>query len=165
MEFEQLHQHRWDYFVRRIMVRYSILLFLFTSFTCRAQTADDKLTLIELAHKRSAALVTGDSVEMKEILHENFFYVNSYGEKKNRQKYIRNMFLQGDSKWIAQRIDSMDVKLIGPDAAILSFVVLDHFRYDGKEYKVYNRSTFVYWKKRKVWKCMSGHTTELAGEK
>ena len=101
---------------------------------------------------------------MKEILDEHFFYVNSEGIKRNRKEYMKNMFLSGDSKWLAQEIEDMDVRFIGADAAILSFIVLDKFRYDGQEYAVYNRSTFVYAKKGKTWRCMSGHTSEI-GEK
>lgn len=138
-----------------------LLLIFSQSFS---QTTDQRQILIDLANSRSAALVNSDTLKMKEILDDNFFYVNSEGVKRNRKEYIKNIILSGDSKWLEQKIEDMDVRLVGTDAAILSFIVLDRFVYNGEEYAVYNRSTFVYGRKGKTWKCMSGHTTEI-GEK
>jgi hypothetical protein len=148
------------------MKKLNLIVFLLAPLSiCLAQTEQEqKATLEKLARDRSKALVTGDSVRMKEILDDSFFYINSEGVKRNKKEYIRNMTFPGDSKWISQEIEDMDIRLVGSDAAILSFVVLDKFRYEGHDYAVYNRSTFVYAKKGKTWKCMSGHTTEI-GEK
>ena len=141
------------------------VLFLLLPFIAAAQkTARQKIILENLARDRSSALIENDTVRMKEILDDRFFYTNSEGVKSTREEYITNMFTQHTIKWLNQKIDSLDIQLHRNITAILSFKVLDHFVYDGKEYQVWNRSTFVYMKKKKTWKCISGHTSEI-GEK
>lgn len=82
-------------------------------FACQpeATTSELEAKIISLAKQRSKAVVESDTATMSGILSDDFTYVNIWGERLTRKEYLANNASLGEgSYWIAQDIDSINVK-------------------------------------------------------
>lgn len=132
-------------------------------FACQpeATTSELEAKIISLAKQRSKAVVESDTATMSGILSDDFTYVNIWGERLTRKEYLANNASLGEgSYWIAQDIDSINVK-VSRSFAIISFRVNDRFNYQGTVQSNFCRSTFVYELQGDSWKCVMGHTTKI----
>lgn len=141
----------------------ALLLLSATLFSCQSQsnTSVIEAKIIALAKQRSKAVVESDTVTMSSILSSDFTYVNIWGERLTREEYLANNASLGNgSYWIAQDIDSINVK-VTPSFAVISFRVNDRFNYQGTFTSNFCRSTFAYELQGDHWKCVMGHTTKI----
>lgn len=121
-------------------------------------------TIIDLARKRSQAVVKGDTATLNQILDRDFVYINTSGELLDRDNYLNGQvsFRNDSSYWISQTIDSITVRpLNNRNAVVINFKIHDELMYEGTLYKNFCRSTFVYEKKGDDWKCLLGQTTRI----
>jgi hypothetical protein len=123
---------------------------------------DIEKEIIALAKRRSEAVVKTDTFTLGTILSSDFRYINIWGDELSRSEYLGNNSTlgSGDSHWISQDMDSINVRVLH-SAAIITFRVHDQFKYEGIVYSNFCRSVFIYEQKGDKWKCIFGQTTKV----
>ncbi len=120
--------------------------------------------IIAVVQARSAALVAGDVAALERILHPDFVYVNSQGHKTTRADYLgRFAHPDGGPKWEQQELSEIEVHRHG-DTAIVTCRVHDVANWGEYHLDAVFRSTFVYIQAAEGWRCVAGHTSEIAAE-
>jgi ketosteroid isomerase-like protein len=105
-------------------------------------------------------LVSRDVRTMTEILHEDFVYTGSSGERLDRTAYLARLVTAGDVKWLGQDLDEIDVRFFG-DTAVLTARAHDRAIFGDETLDARVRQTFVFVKTGRGWRCVSGHASPI----
>ena len=85
--------------------------------------------VLEVARRRSEALVAGDPQALEALHHPAFRFTTPRGEVRDRDAYV-HANTAGALVWRAQRLEEAQVTVVG-DTAILTAVAHDEFERDG----------------------------------
>ncbi len=114
-----------------------------------------------LVRRRSTAVVAGDMETLKQILSENFIYIDASGNRLDRVSYLENYVASNSIKWISQEVEEVSIRDY-EDTSIVMCRVHDKFILAGKEFDTRLRATFVYAKQNEIWRCVFGQSTRIA---
>lgn len=121
-----------------------------------------KEEVVQLARRRSAAVVARDVRTMEAILSEEYVYTNSLGKVLRRADYLRNM-TDPDISWTSQDLKVEDVLIVG-DTAVLVGAVHDKARFGAMVLDETFRTTHVFARTAAGWVCVAGHTSSISSE-
>jgi ketosteroid isomerase-like protein len=116
----------------------------------------DESEILEAAERRAHALVDGDALALKDLLHPSFAWTSFSGRVFDRTSYIAANTGRNGLEWIGQRIESPEVVVAG-DTALLLGVVVDEVRRDGIGETFRLRITQVWVRTSAGWVCLGGH--------
>ena len=146
-----------------------LLLVALTACAAPQKPSEAKQEVMRAAEQRLAAVVRGDLAALEQLLAPDFRYINVWGETSERAEYLearRTSMNTPSDHWLGQDIDehSIQFTMAGPDVALVTFRVLDHFKYEGTEHRNWVRSTYVYERVDGKWRCKLGHTSRIDPE-
>lgn len=114
-----------------------------------------------LALERSRALVQRDVAAMERILADEFVYVNSHGEARDKAAYIKGSLQNEMITWREQTLSEIEVFVMG-DYVVLTCLVHDLARWGDETLDAYFRSVFLYGLRDGEWRCLGGNTRDVA---
>jgi ketosteroid isomerase-like protein len=116
---------------------------------------DVRAQVLDAAHRRALALVTGDRDRLLALLHPDFRWTSHTGEQFDRASYVAAN-VGGSTTWAGQQLVDVEI-LVHRDAAVLRCVVVDRVdRGAGvEEYRM--PMTQVWARHARQWSCLAGH--------
>lgn len=121
-----------------------------------------KEEVVQLARRRSAAVVARDARTMEAILSAEYVYTNSLGKVLRKADYLRNMS-DPDIIWKSQDLQVEEV-LIRGDTAVLVGTVHDVAKFGTMALDETFRTTHVFARTAAGWVCVAGHTSSISRE-
>ncbi|MFE7846544.1 nuclear transport factor 2 family protein [Microbacterium sp. NPDC057407] len=111
--------------------------------------------VLAAARERAAALATGDVPGLERLLHPLFTWTSHVGDRFARRAYIeRNT--AGPVQWHGQRLEDVDVTVVGATAVLSATVVDDVTTPAGRaEFRMPVTQTWVH--TPGGWQCLAGH--------
>lgn len=119
--------------------------------------------ILQVALKRSAALVRGDAQTLERLLAEGFVYTNA-SNVMNKEEYLETYLASGDMRWEAQELEDVRIRLYG-HTAILTARIHDRASYQGQTFDAYFQTTQVCLKNVQGWECVATQTTLVPAPK
>jgi ketosteroid isomerase-like protein len=116
--------------------------------------------IVEAAQRRSAALVARDADALRALHHPDLRWTTHRGEVRNRDAYIAGN-TEGDLVWRAQRLDDLDVAIVG-DTAVLTALVHDEFERAGAPGAHDMRLTLTWVREAGTWRVLAGRAGPAA---
>jgi hypothetical protein len=110
--------------------------------------------VIAAAEARATALATADAATLRRLLHPSFRWTSFIGEVFDRDSYIASN-TTGALVWRAQRLEDVEVVVVGTTAVLVGAVV-DEVERDGAAETFRLRVTQV-WVRDTEWCCLGGH--------
>ena len=120
-------------------------------------------TIVALAHASAAALARHDVEFFAQLLDEAFVYINANGEAMSKQEYVQRYVEPPEVQWLSQTLEEAQVRFY-EDVAILTGRLHDQLTFAGKPFEGDYVTTRVYVRAGDQWRCVSGHTSQLAQE-
>ena len=111
--------------------------------------------------RRSAALIAGDAGTLREILAEDFQYIDASGRSLDKTGYLENYVLADHVKWISQEFEEISIRDYG-DSAVVACIVHDKALFGGVDFDARLRATFIYLRQNDTWRCTFGQSTRIA---
>jgi uncharacterized protein (TIGR02246 family) len=134
-------------------------LTVFFCFDCRGQNGDvDEIKKLNKDWLNS--FPTRDSATLDKILADDFVLIGANGSRQTKKDNLRNLVSPG-IEFKSVKIDSVDVRLLTPDVAVLTAWTSFIFKTDGKEMNGSNCYQDVYMKREDRWWAVSAHVTLL----
>jgi uncharacterized protein (TIGR02246 family) len=134
-------------------------LTVFFCFDCRSQNSDvDEIKKLNQDWLNS--FPTRDSATLDKILADDFVLIGGNGSRRTKKDNLRNLVSPG-IEFKSVKIDSVDVRLLTPDVAVLTAWTSFIFKTDGKEMNGSNCYQDVYMKREDRWWAVSAHVTLL----
>ena len=118
------------------------------------------MDLETVVRKRSAALIAGDAETLREILTEDFQYIDASGRSMNRTGYLENYVLADHIKWISQTFEEISIRDYA-NTAVVACIVHDKALFGGIDFDARLRATFVYVRQNDTWRCAFGQSTRI----
>ncbi|HSR24624.1 MAG TPA: nuclear transport factor 2 family protein [Candidatus Eisenbacteria bacterium] len=115
----------------------------------------EELEVVAAAERRAAALAGRDADTLRALLHPAFRWTTFKGEVLSREQYVAGN-VAGDLVWCRQRLDDVDVTVVGT-TAVLTAVVTDVVRRAGSERTFRLRLTQTWVRGADGWQCLAGH--------
>ena len=119
------------------------------------------MDLETIVRKRSAALIAGDAETLREILTEDFLYIDASGRLLNKTSYLENYVLADHVKWISQEFEEISISDYG-NVSVVACIVHDIALFSGVDFDARLRATFIYVRKHNSWRCKFGQSTRIA---
>ena len=116
--------------------------------------------VLEAAERRAEALASGDAAQLAAMLHPSFVWTSHKGDVFDRETYVASN-TSGTLTWKKQRLENVDVKLVG-STAILTGTVIDDVEQAGRSQRFEMPITQVWLKERDKWLCLAGHAGPLS---
>jgi ketosteroid isomerase-like protein len=117
---------------------------------------DPEDEVLDVARRRSAALVARDPHALEALHHPAYRFTTPRGEVKDRDAYVRGN-TGGALVWRAQRLEDAHVTVVG-DTAILTAVAHDEFERDGEPQAHAMRLTLTFVRDAGTrWIVLAGH--------
>ncbi|MGN6574574.1 MAG: nuclear transport factor 2 family protein [Nocardioides sp.] len=116
---------------------------------------DLRSQVIKAAAERACALAAADAGALTDLLHEEFRWTSHLGETFGREDYVRRNTV-GPVRWESQRLDDVDVVVVG-EVAVLRAEVSDTVAGgDGPEtFRMPMTQVWILDGGR--WRCLAGH--------
>jgi uncharacterized protein (TIGR02246 family) len=125
--------------------------------------AGDMETIKKLNEDWFHSIQIKDSSILSNILADDFVMVNAGGATKNKHDNLMTVVSPG-IEIISSRFDSVKVRLITPDVAILSAWASFSMKENGKTTNGKNCYQDIYMKRKNKWVAVSAHVTWLGSE-
>lgn len=125
---------------------------------------DAAAEVVRAVEARAAALGAGDRAGLAALLHPGFRWVSHRGDEFDRAAYLdANTADAGATRWHAQRIEHLEVTVIG-DAAVAHMTVADDVTTSvGREiFRMPVTQTWV--RTPEGWQCLAGHAGPRLGD-
>jgi uncharacterized protein (TIGR02246 family) len=135
------------------------VLAVFFCFDCQSQNSDME-AIKKLNQDWLNSFPTRDSATLSKILADDFVLIGANGSKQTKKDNLRNLVSPG-IEFKSVKIDSVDVRLLTPDVAVLTAWTSFIFKTEGKEMKGSNCYQDVYMKRKDRWWAVSAHVTLL----
>ena len=113
------------------------------------------------AQQRADALVSGDPQQLRSILHPKFVWTSHKGDVFDRESYIQSN-VGGVLTWKSQRLEGLNVRLVGA-TAVLTGTVVDEVERGGQSQLFEMLVTQVWVKRGDKWLCLAGHAGPPSG--
>ena len=120
-----------------------------------SETQSDRQAVLVAAERRAAALVARDPAALRELMHESLRWTTHSGDVFDRERYI-HANTSGTLRWHGQRLEDVDITVIG-DTAVLTAVVVDDVEDAGEPRTNRLRLTQTWSRVGGAWVCLSGH--------
>ncbi len=117
--------------------------------------------VLDAARRRAEALVAGDERALRGLMHPDLLWTTFRGEVLHCEQYLEGN-LRGGLTWRAQRLEDARVAVTG-DTAVLTAVVHDEVRRDGRDQTFTLRLTQTWVRTAEGWRCLAGHASVPAG--
>jgi len=134
-------------------------LAVFFSLHCRSQNR-----VVEAIKKLNQdwlnSFPSRDSATLSKILAYDFILIGANGSRQTKKDNLLNLVSPG-IEFKSVLIDSVDVRLLTPDVAVLTAWTSFIFKADGKEMKGRNCYQDIYMKRKDRWWAVSAHVTLL----
>lgn len=117
--------------------------------------SDAQREVLDAAERRAAALARRDAETLRSLLHPAFRWTTFKGDVLTREQYVTGN-AQGELVWCSQRLDDVNVTVVG-SAAVLTAVVTDVVRRAGREQTFRLRLTQTWVRGAGGWQCLAGH--------
>jgi len=114
--------------------------------------------VLELARRRSEALVARDASTLLQLLHEDFLYVTANGDLLGREEYLDRFVRDDEVTWLSQTILEPHVTATA-GTAVLTCLVHDVARFGPHELDATFRSTQTWTLTEQGWRCLAAHTS------
>ncbi|GAA4367445.1 nuclear transport factor 2 family protein [Nocardioides caricicola] len=112
--------------------------------------------VIAAAEERARALAAGDAARLRQLLHERFTWTSHVGEVLDRTEYVRRN-TEGHTVWLAQRLDAVEVAVVG-DTAVLRAEVTDEVASSEGSAETFRMPVTQVWVRvAGAWACLAGH--------
>jgi ketosteroid isomerase-like protein len=111
--------------------------------------------ILAAAEQRSGALVARDADALRALHHRDLRWTTQRGEVRDREAYVAGN-TAGDLVWRAQRLEDVDVVVVG-DAAVLTAAVHDEFERAGEPGSHTVRLTLMWVREAGTWRVLAGH--------
>lgn len=111
--------------------------------------------VLAAAQARAAALVAGDAVALRSLLHPHVRWTTHRGDVLDREHYIAAN-TGGPLHWKGQSLEDVEVVVAG-DSAVLVATVVDVVERDGATQTFRLRLTQTWVRADGRWQCLAGH--------
>ena len=115
--------------------------------------------VLQVAAGRAAALAAQDWAAVDGLLHDDFVYTNSRGERLTKQAYL-DFLRDGPLRWNRQWLEDTSVAAVG-DTAVVTGVVVDDVVVDGEEHLLRFATTQTYVRVAGAWRYLAGQTAPV----
>lgn len=112
--------------------------------------------VVTAALARAEALVNGDRQRLTGLLHPQLRWTTYDGTVLDRDAYVAAN-TSGRLRWIGQSLDEVDVQVVADSVAILTALVTDVVRRDGRDETFRLRLTQTWVNTADGWQCAAGH--------
>jgi Domain of unknown function (DUF4440) len=112
--------------------------------------------VVAAARERAQALARGDRDGLLRLLHPRFRWTTHRGAVLDRDAYVAGN-VGGDLTWVSQRLDDVDVQVVGDAVAVLTALVTDVVVREGSERTFRMRLSQTWVRDGGGWVCLAGH--------
>jgi hypothetical protein len=119
-------------------------------------SAEIGAAVLAAARARSEALVAGDRPRLTALLHPQLRWTTHRGTVLDRDRYLAGN-VGGELTWVDQRLDDVDIQVVGEHVAVLTALVTDVVTRDGRAETFRLRLTQTWVRSADGWQCLSGH--------
>ncbi len=117
--------------------------------------------VVASAQRRATALAERDPAALRRLLHPSLRWTTYRGDVLDLETYVAGN-TGGDLRWNEQRLEDVDVAVVG-DTAVLLAVAVDDVERRGERRVVRLRLTQMWVRTDGGWRCLAGHAgPELA---
>ena len=102
-----------------------------------------------------------DSAALSKVLADDFILITPQGLKENKRDNLLNL-MSPNIEFISVVVDSMDVRLLSSDIALLTAWTTFTFKFEQKEAKGRNCYQDVYMKRKNKWVAIQGHVSTIS---
>jgi hypothetical protein len=113
--------------------------------------------IVGILQAKAAALVAGAAAELRSLLHPDFLYVNTRGQRFDREGYVTAFGGAGPIRFVAQSFRNVEVRHFGT-FAVAAMEVDDRFAIDGRTVAPSARSLCVFARVEGRWLWSAGQT-------
>lgn len=113
--------------------------------------------IVDVLDAKAAALVRGNAVALQRLIHADFLYVNTRGQRFDREGYIATFGGAGPIRFVAQSFRNIEVRDFGI-FAVAAMEVDDRFEVDGRLVAPTARSLCVFARVEGRWLWSAGQT-------
>jgi uncharacterized protein (TIGR02246 family) len=147
--------------MRNLLIIASLLFFI--SYTSKGQSND-----IEIVKKLNLnwlnTFPTRDSAVLGKILADDFILITPQGAKEGKKENLLNL-MSPQIEFISVIIDSVNVRLLSPDIAVLNAWTSFLFKFEQKENRARNCYQDIYMKRKGKWQAIMAHVSSINTQK
>jgi hypothetical protein len=113
--------------------------------------------IVGILQAKAAALVAGAAAELRSLLHPDFLYINTRGQRFDREGYVTAFGGAGPIRFAAQILRNIEVRDFGT-FAVAAMELDDRFEIDGRILAPSARSLCVFARVEGHWLWSAGQT-------
>ena len=149
--------------IATVMKRIFIFIFLLSAAQSIIAQSADIDTLKKLNKDFGNSIVRRDSATLSKILSDDFLMINPAGNKLTKKDNL-NMVSSSNIEFTSLTIDSVNIRIITPNVAIVNCWQTFTYKTGGKEMTGKNCYQDIYEKRKNRWQAVSAHVTMLSNK-